>query len=73
MDKEEQVLKPGRHATAIFTFLTLLPFVYYIPPWLSHNVTENHFIVTVMALAIIVPLVSYAALPLLNKVYKMLT
>jgi len=42
----------------------LLPLVYYIPPWLARNVSDNHFLVTVLALLIIVPVVSYIALPL---------
>jgi hypothetical protein len=67
MTKSKQILSPNQHVIAAFTFATLLPLVYYIPPWLARNVTDNHFFVTVLSLAIIVPVVSYAALPLFFK------
>lgn len=72
MRTNEQALLPNRHTIAIFTFVTLLPLVYYIPPWLMRNVTDNHFLVTVLALAIIVPVVSYVALPFLFKSFAIL-
>ena len=72
MSTNKQALSTNRHAIAIFTFVILLPLVYYIPPWLVHNVTDNHFFVTVLAVAIIVPIVSYVALPLLFKLFEML-
>jgi len=68
MKAESQVLPPNRHVIAIFTFVTLLPLVYYIPPWLVRNLTESHLWVTVISLAIIVPIVSYVALPVFFKV-----
>ena len=67
MRPNKQVSSPNKHVVAAFTFATLLPLVYYIPPWLARNVTDNHFFVTVLSLAIIVPVVSYAALPLFFK------
>lgn len=72
MKPNKQVLSPNRHAIAAFTFVTLLPLVYYIPPWLMRNVTDNHLFATVLALAIIVPVVSYVALPLLFKSFEIL-
>lgn len=72
MTTNRQALAPNRHVISIFTFVTLLPLVYYIPPWLMHNVTNNHFLVTLLALAIIVPVVSYVALPLLFKLFEIL-
>jgi hypothetical protein len=50
----------------------LLSLVYYIPPWLTHNVSDNHLYVTVLAVAIIVPIVSYVALPILFKTIEMI-
>ena len=73
MNQNKQVLSPNRHVIAAFTFATLLPLVYYIPPWLVHKVTDNHFFVTVVSLAIIVPLVSYVALPILFKSFEILS
>lgn len=70
MSTNKQALSPNRHAIAIFTFIILLPLVYYIPPWLMCNVTDDHLFVTVLALAIIVPIVSYVALPILFKSFE---
>lgn len=67
MKPTKQVMLPNQHAKAAFTFATLLPLVYYIPPWLTTNVTDNHLFVTVLSLSIIVPIVSYAAIPLFFK------
>jgi hypothetical protein len=62
----------NQHAIAIFTFVTLLPLVYYIPPWIIHNLTDNHLFVTVISLTIIVPVVSYGVMPLFIKSLKIL-
>ncbi len=72
MRPNKQVLPINQHAIAIFTFIILLPLVYYIPPWIIHNLTDNHLFVTVISLAIIVPVVSYVAMPLFNKSLKIL-
>lgn len=71
MRMNRQELEPGRHVVSIFIFVTLLPLVYYIPPWLTRNVTDDRFLVTVLALATIVPIVSYVALPFLFKTFEM--
>jgi len=73
MNTGKQVFSPNRHIIAAYTFVTLVPLVYYIPPWLMRNISDNHFQVTVLALAIIVPLVSYVALPLLFKSFEILS
>lgn len=70
MRPNKQASSPNQHVKAALTFATLLPLVYYIPPWLAGNVTDNHFYVTVLSLAIIVPVVSYVAMPLLFKVLE---
>lgn len=72
MRSNKQALPNNPHIKAAFTFVSLLPLVYYIPPWIIHNLTDNHFFVTVISLAIIVPVVSYVAMPLFNKSLKML-
>lgn len=69
MDTNMQSLTPNRHIMAIFTFVVLFPLVYYIPPWLTRNVTDDQFYVTVLAVGIIVPIVSYVAIPLLCKLF----
>jgi hypothetical protein len=72
MNSSNQGLSPNQHLVATFTFAVLLPLVYYIPPWLASNVTDNHFFVTVLSLVIIVPVISYVALPLFFKGLKVL-
>lgn len=72
MSANKQVVSPNRHVIAIFTFVTLLPLVYYIPPWLMRNITDDHFFVTVLAVAIIVPIISYVALPIFSKSIEIL-
>ncbi len=64
MRTDSTAASPNRHTMAAFTFMILLPLVYYIPPWLTRHVSDNHLLVTVLALAIIVPVMSYVALPL---------
>ena len=70
MNSSNQGLPPNRHLVATFTFAALLPLVYYIPPLVASHVTENHFFVTVLSLGIIVPVISYVALPLFFKALK---
>ncbi len=67
MRTESTAASSNRHTMAAFTFMILLPLVYYIPPWLTRHVSDNHLLVTVLALAIIVPVMSYVALPLFIK------
>lgn len=57
-----------RHLIAAYTFIVLLPLVYFIPPWLQANIIADRLPATVLALAIIVPVVSYIALPLFFKI-----
>ena len=70
MNSSNQGLSPNQHLVATFTFAALLPLVYYIPPWVVSNVTDDHFFVTVCSLVIIVPVISYVALPLFFKALK---
>jgi len=64
MNSNTPTLPPNQHLVATFTFAVLLPLVYYIPPLVVSKVTDNHFMVTVLSLGIIVPVISYVALPL---------
>jgi hypothetical protein len=72
MNSSNQGLSPNRHLVATFTFTALLPLVYYIPPMVARHVTENNFFVTVFSLGIIVPVISYIALPIFFKALKKL-
>jgi hypothetical protein len=71
MNKNESAISPGHHAKVFFTFVVLVPLVYYVPPWVLHNVTSHHFLSTVLALAIIVPIVSYVVMPGFVKAFEM--
>jgi hypothetical protein len=72
MNSSTATLSPNQHLVATFTFAVLLPLVYYIPPLVVSNVTDNHFLVTVLSLGFIVPVISYIALPLFFKALKKL-
>jgi len=64
MMKGDQKRKPpNQHLVAFFTFVALLPLVYYLPPWISEYVSSDPLVVTVVAVAVIVPIISYIALP----------
>ncbi len=58
---------PSRHLVAFFTFIALLPLVYYVPPWVSKHVSSDPLVVTLIAVAVIVPIITYAALPVMLK------
>ncbi|OAO02155.1 hypothetical protein A8B75_12840 [Sphingomonadales bacterium EhC05] len=55
---------PSKHLAALFTFIGLLPLVYYIPPWIMENISADNRIVTLLAVGIIVPIISYVFLPI---------
>jgi len=61
-------MKPvNKHFMALCTFILLLPLVYFIPPFISSNISKDHLHVTVISVAIIVPLLSYIAIPLMLR------
>jgi len=61
-------MKPvNKHVMALSTFILLLPLVYFIPPFVSNNISKDHLHVTVISVAIIVPLLSYIAIPLMLR------
>jgi antibiotic biosynthesis monooxygenase (ABM) superfamily enzyme len=67
----------NRHLIALITFLTLIPLVYYIPPaldvYLMPLLTEYglpvRLSITIIAVAIIVPIISYLVIPTSMKLY----
>ena len=59
-----QSTKPiSRHIMAGLTFIALLPLVYFIPPWVAQEISTQHAWVTLISVAIIVPVISYIVLP----------
>ncbi|NRB78893.1 MAG: hypothetical protein HRU38_09520 [Saccharospirillaceae bacterium] len=53
---------PNKHVMAAFTFVALLPLVYFIPPWVAENISDQHVWVTLISVASIVPIISYVLL-----------
>ena len=56
--------RQNKHLMALLTFVGLLPLVYSIPPWIAQNISEDNRIVTLIAVGVIVPIISYVYLPL---------
>ncbi|NTS78297.1 hypothetical protein HR060_15705 [Catenovulum sp. SM1970] len=53
--------------SSLSNYLMLVPLVYFIPPWVAQNISDNHLIVTLISLAVIVPLISFGLMPLLSR------
>jgi len=67
-------MKPiNKHIMAMITFVLLLPLVYFIPPFVSHNLTSEHLYVTVISVALIVPLLTYILIPLVIKIVYLIS
>lgn len=61
-------LKLNKHFMALLTFLLLLPLVYFIPSFIALYISEDRFLVSLISVAIIVPLLlSYCLMPMLLK------
>ena len=68
----------NRHLITLITFLTLIPLVYFIPPALDHYLKPFlvefnlpiHLSITIIAVAIIVPIISYAVIPTCMKLHE---
>ena len=69
MSGERNGSPPNRHWVALYTFIILLPLVFFIPTWVQNYVTEHPFVMTFVSVGIIVPIVSYLALPMLVKLH----
>jgi len=66
-------MKPvNKHFMALCTFILLLPLVYFIPPFVSSTISKDHLHVTVISVAIIVPLLSYIAIPLMLRTISLI-
>ena len=69
MEGVEQSAPPSRHWVALYTFIILLPLVYFIPPLVFEHISQNNAVVTFIFVAVIVPLVSYLFLPAAIKLH----
>jgi len=73
MRGEQKSSPPNAHWVALYTFIILLPLVYFIPPWVIQSVSDKPFTVTVVSVAIITIVVNYFALPLALKAHLKVT
>ena len=68
----------NRHLIALITFLTLIPLVYFIPPALEIHLMPllielglpARLSITIIAVAIIVPIISYLMIPMSMKAFS---
>jgi hypothetical protein len=61
-------LRPNKHIVALMTFFSLLPLVYFIPPFVASYFVSN-LAITIVSVAIIVPVISYVLLPVMIKIF----
>ena len=60
---------PPRYKIAFLTFVGLLAPVYFIPEALFRLLPGEKLIVTILAVALIVPLMMYAIMPVLMRIF----
>lgn len=56
--------KPNKHLIALINFILLVPLVYFIPDIISPFLPANKLIQVAAAVGIIVPTISYIAMPI---------
>lgn len=61
---------PSREKMAFVTFLGLIAPVYFIPKLVIAHVTQAPLLITVTSLAIITPLMVYAIMPVLTRLFR---
>ena len=61
---------PSRQKMALVTFTGLVAPVYFIPPLIKAYVTDTPILVTICSLAVIVPLMVYAIMPVLTRLFR---
>lgn len=60
---DQPMNKPNPHLMALFTYLALVPLVYFIPGWISPYLPDNKLINVLVIVGIIVPIISYIVMP----------
>lgn len=61
--------QPPRHKMALLTFLGLLAPVYFIPEALSRALPGHRWLVTILAVGLIVVLMMYVIMPALTRIF----
>ena len=59
---------PNKHLIALINFFLLVPLVYFIPDFVGPFLPDNKLIHVASAVAIIVPIISYIAMPITLRV-----
>lgn len=59
--------KPNKHVMALVTYLALVPLVYFIPPQVAVIMPDRPLLQVMVAVAIIVPMITYVVMPLFLK------
>lgn len=62
-----------QHQTALISYLSLLPLVYFIPDWLSLILPQHKLLNVAVTVAVIVVLMSYLIMPIVAKLTTKLT
>ncbi len=60
--------KPNQHITAVITFISLVPLVYFIPDFVGQYLPDNKLLNVVVVVGIIVPIISYMVMPIYLKI-----
>lgn len=55
---------PNKHLIAVINFFLLVPLVYFIPDFVGPFLPDNKLVNVATAVAIIVPIISYIAMPI---------
>ena len=61
-------VKPNPHITAVITFISLVPLVYFIPDFVGQYLPNHKLLNVVVAVGIIVLIISYMVMPIYLKV-----
>lgn len=56
--------QPNKHLLAFITFSLLVPLVYFIPDLINPYLPESKLIQVCIAVGLIVPIISYIAMPI---------
>lgn len=59
-----------KHKMALLTFIGLLVPAYFIPGFLIRILPNNSLLVSVIAVGVIIPLMSYLIMPLLTYLFR---
>ena len=65
-DNSQNNQQISKHTMALFTFLALLPLVYFIPDFVEPFLPNIKWLKVLVVVGIIVPIISYVVLPFVS-------